>query len=67
LLFLHNILKGKNDILVRISPFNQKVQALIPLFFLNCPSMNKMDEKKTLGNFFKLNDLMRKGFSLKGK
>jgi hypothetical protein len=29
--------------------------------------MNKMDEKKTLGNFFKLNASMRKGFSLKGK
>jgi hypothetical protein len=29
--------------------------------------MNKMDEKKYSGDFFKLNALRRKGFSLKGK
>jgi hypothetical protein len=25
IIFLHNILKEKNDLLIRISPFNQKV------------------------------------------
>jgi hypothetical protein len=50
--------RRKNDLVVRICPFDQRDQSFFPNFFF--PFMNKMDGIETfLGNFFKLHDLER--------
>jgi hypothetical protein len=58
--------KKKNDIVIRISPFNQRLQDLI-IFKFSFLSMDEMDEKKKLLTFFQANASRKKEFSWKKK
>ncbi len=48
IIFLTQYFFYKNDLLIRISPCNQKVQGSIFVSKKNCVFMNEMDEKKTV-------------------
>ncbi len=67
IIFLTQHFQGKkSDLLVKISPFNQRVKMVHIFLKLFCPSMNEMDEKKTSRQLLqarcRVDVLGRKGF-----